>query len=116
MIDEARGERGEDRVSFAALGMPLFHDASVQASVNDGKWTYARNIELDPEETEYLYDRQIDPGEDVNLIGREPEQTERLRALFRAHRAVAPAANVLKSNVSIDPGIADRLKAMGYIE
>ena len=116
VLAEAQGERGEDRVSFAALGLPLFPDATVQAAVNDGEWTYARNIELDPDETEFLYDRQIDPSEDVNLIGREPEQTKRLQALFRAHREVPPVQNVLKSKVSIDPGIAERLKAMGYIE
>ena len=116
VLGEAQGERGEDRISFAALGLPLFPDATVQAAVNDGEWTYARNIELDPDETEFLYDRQIDPSEDVNLIGREPEQTKRLQAMFRAHREVPATQNVLKSKVSIDPGIAERLKAMGYIE
>jgi arylsulfatase A-like enzyme len=116
VLDEAQGVRGEDRVSFAALGLPLFRDASVQSSVNDGAWTYARNVELDPENSEFLYDRQVDPREDVNLIGLEPEEASRLRAILREHREAPMQENILNSNVHIDPEIAERLKAMGYLE
>ena len=41
-------EAAEDRVAYAALGTPLYPDASVQASVSDGRWTYARNLPSDP--------------------------------------------------------------------
>jgi len=116
ILEQARGIEGKDRVTFAALGLPLFRDASVQASVSDGEWTYARNVELDPDESAFLFDRRVDPREDVNLIGREPNETGRLEALLREHREAPAADGVLKSDVSIDPGIAERLKAMGYLE
>lgn len=115
-----------DRVSYAALGVPLFPDAWVQTAVSDGSWTYARNAappEDDPEAyegkavapgAEYLFDRNVDPGENVNLIEREAGEANRMRGLLEAHLA-QPADGVVESGVRIDPGIADRLRAMGYL-
>jgi hypothetical protein len=72
-----------DRPSYAGLGVPLFPDASIQTAVSDGDWTYARNATApeDDEEVyedravapgaEYLFDRRVDPGENVNLVARE---------------------------------------------
>jgi hypothetical protein len=56
----------------------------------------------------------VDPGENVNLIAREAEEAERLRALLNAYLA-AGDAGVVEEGVRIDPGIAGRLRAMGYL-
>ena len=105
-----------DRTSFAGLGIPLFPDASIQVSMTDGSWTYARNLEPDPNPAELLFDRSVDPGENVNLLSREPEQAERMRKAMDAYLEAEPAEGVLESGVRIDPNIADRLRAMGYLE
>jgi len=122
----AGGRSEPDRPSFAALGVPLFRDASVQRSVNDGAWTYARNArppEDDPEAyegravapgAEFLFDRRVDPGENVNLVRLEAAQAARLRALLDEHWA-GSGEGVAERGVRIDPGIADRLRAMGYL-
>jgi arylsulfatase A-like enzyme len=106
----------EDRVSYAALGTPLYRDASVQVSVTDGHWTFARNVEPDPHPGEFLFDRSVDPGENVNLIEREPEEAARMRALLDAQLARGRDPDVLDTDVRIDPSIAERLRAMGYLE
>ena len=108
------GADGTDPTSFAALGQPLFPDASVQESVSDGDWTYARNVELD--DAEFLFDRSVDPAEQVNLIELEPAQAQRMRGVLDAHLERAPAEGVLERDVRIDPGIAERLRAMGYLQ
>jgi arylsulfatase A-like enzyme len=124
-----RGEApSENRVSYAALGQPLFSDASVQFAVTDGLWTYAQNrdwakmSEADEEDeardeapvAEFLFDRTVDPGENVNLMSREPEEAERWRSRLRAHLEVEDAG-VVDGGVRIDPAIAERLRAMGYL-
>ena len=114
------------RTTYAALGVPLYPDASVQTAVSDGAWTYARNAtpaEDDPEAyegravapgAEFLFDRSVDPVEYVNLIAREIAEAERMRALLDAHLS-KEGADVVEKGVRIDPGIADRLRAMGYL-
>ncbi len=114
LIEDPAG--APDRVAFSALGTPLYPDASVQVALNDGKWTFARNVEPDPNPRELLFDRRVDPGENVDLLEREPEQAERMRALLDAYLAAGPADDVLEQGVRIDPSIAERLRAMGYLE
>jgi len=120
------GESEPDRTTFAALGVPLFPDASVQSSVSDGEWTYARNAL--PEEgdeqayedraaapgAEYLFDRRVDPVENVNLMAREEDEAARMRQLLDTHLEQS-APGVVEKGVRIDPSIADRLRAMGYL-
>jgi arylsulfatase A-like enzyme len=115
-----------DRPSYAGLGVPLFPDASVQSAVNDGDWAYARNASPPEDDgqayegravapgAEFLFDRRVDPGENVNLIGREPAEAVRLRQLLDRH-LTEKGAGVVERGVRIDPGIADRLRAMGYL-
>ena len=117
----------EDRPSYAALGVPLFPDASVQTAVTTGAWTYARNappIEEEPEAyasralapgEELLFDRGVDPGEKVNLVDLEKRRAEQMRAKLDSHLAESPLADVKEEGVRIDPAIADRLRAMGYL-
>ncbi|MBW2244423.1 MAG: sulfatase [Deltaproteobacteria bacterium] len=121
------GEADEpDRPTFAGLGVPLFPDASVQTAVSDGAWTYARNAtpsEDDPEAyegkaiapgAEFLFDRHLDPGENANLVDREVAEAERMAALLDAHIAKQDEG-VVEKGVRIDPSIAERLRAMGYL-
>ncbi len=106
-----------DRPTFAALGNPLYADAALQESVTDGHWTYARN--LGPEARageEFLFDRSIDPGENVNLVGRETEQALRWRAELDRYKRAGAVPGALATDVRIDPGIAERLRAMGYLQ
>ena len=100
--------------------------SSLAALASDGAWTYARNaIAAEDDETayedravapgaEYLFDRRVDPGENVNLIEREPSMAARMRTLLDAHLAEG-GAGVVEKGVRVDPGIADRLRAMGYL-
>jgi len=121
------GARDEtDRPTYAALGVPLFPDASVQTAVSDGSWTYARNAtapEDDPDAyegkavapgAEFLFDRRVDPGENANLVAREVSEAERMAALLDAYLAERDEG-VVEKGVRIDPGIAERLRAMGYL-
>jgi arylsulfatase A-like enzyme len=106
---------GENRVAYAALGTPLYPDSSIQASVSDGRWTYARNLPNDRHPGEFLFDRSVDPGENVNLIEREPEQAKRMRQLLDEQLQSGPRPGTVQHDVHIDPQIADRLRAMGYL-
>jgi len=105
-----------DRVNFAGLGTPLYVDASVQISVSDGQWTYARNVPPDPSDAEFLFDLSVDPGENVNLIDLEPKAAQRMREMLDAKLAEGAAESVRESDVRIDPTIAERLRAMGYLQ
>ncbi len=118
-------EEPSERPSFAALGVPLFADASVQAALTDGVWTFAHNTPSGDEAVpyagkavapgaEFLFDRRIDPGENVNLVALEPEAAARMRDALASHQAAEPAG-VVERDVRIDPGIAERLRAMGYL-
>lgn len=121
------GAAPEDRPSYAALGVPLFPDASVQTSVTTGAWTYARNappIEEEPEAyasratapgQEFLFDRSVDPGEKVNLIDLEKRRAAEMQAKLDRHLAKSPAQGVKDEGIRIDPAIAGRLRAMGYL-
>ena len=46
----------------------------------------------------------------VNLVDLEPAEAERLRGVLREHMAGEQAG------VRIDPDIAERLRAMGYLQ
>jgi len=105
-----------DRPGFSALGAPLYPDAAVQAAVALRDWSYARRVPPDARAgEEWLFDLGIDPGENVDLARREPRQTARLRALLDAHLAATPVPGALARDVHIDPEIAERLRAMGYL-
>lgn len=112
----AAGGESDDAENFAALGQPLYFDASIQISTNDGDWTYARNVEPDPNLAEFLFDRRVDPDEDVNLIGLEPDEAGRMRAVLDAHLEREASTDVLRQDIRIDPAIEQRLRAMGYLQ
>ena len=103
-----------DRPSFAALGERLFPDAHVQHAYTDADWTFARNLEPGADPAELLFDRRVDPGENVNLIGLEPGAGDEPRAALDAHLAAA-GDQLRRRGVRIDPAIAERLRALGYL-
>ena len=104
-----------DRPSYAGLGQPLFFDARVQRSLTDGEWTYARDVESEAQPRELLFDRALDAGENVNLIDLEPEQAHRMRERMDDYLAGRRDEEALETEVRIDPGIAGRLRALGYL-
>jgi arylsulfatase A-like enzyme len=103
-----------DRTNFAALGPPIMTGATEQVSVNDGTWAMVRD--LDDPGREYLFDRQLDPRENVDLVDIEPGEADRMRAVLDAHLALETRAEMLESGVRISPLISERLKALGYLE
>ena len=111
-------EIATDRPNYPALGTPLFPNANVQKALSDGAWTYARNVDQKDDagkQRDFLYDRGVDPVENVNLIELEAEMAERMRARLDEHLALDPVDGVLEQGVRIDPKIAAGLRAMGYL-
>jgi arylsulfatase A-like enzyme len=105
----------EDRVSFASLDERLFPDASIQKSVRGARWVYARNLDASGgTEAEFLFDRDVDPREDVNLISVEKAHAERMRAQLDAHLAAPARTDTREADVRIDPALAEKLRALGY--
>jgi arylsulfatase A-like enzyme len=109
------GTPESDRASYAGLGQPLFRDAVTQVSPNEGSWSFARNVGSDSHAPEFLFDRTVDPRENVNLIEREPAKAAQMRNRLDRYLERKPADGVLETDVRIDPSIADRLRAMGYL-
>jgi arylsulfatase A-like enzyme len=103
-----------DRPTFADLGEPILAGAAPQVSVNDGAWSLARD--LDERGREFLFERALDPMEDANLIEFEPEAAVRLRTVLDAHLAVEAREDTRIEDVTIEPGIAEALRAVGYLQ
>ncbi len=101
-----------DRPSQAELGALLYPDARRQESLTDGAWSFVRD--LPPGGREWLFDRRVDPDENVDLGALEPERLAALRARLDAGFGRAPAAGALRPAVRIDPALAERLRALGY--
>ena len=103
---------GPDRPSHASLGALLYPDARLQESLTDGAWSFVRD--LAPGGREWLFDRRIDPDENVDLSALEPKRAAALRAQLDAGFGKAPAAGAVRPEVRIDPALAERLRALGY--
>ena len=104
---------GADLPSFASLPTRMYPDAVLPESLSDGRWTLVRDSE---DGRELLSDRSADPGENVNLVALEPAEAQRLRALLARHLAEPPRPATVKSSVRIDPGVAEKLRAVGYLK
>ncbi len=102
-----------DRPSYASLPALLFRDATLQESLNDGAWTFARSGA--PRPGELLFDRAVDPDENVNLREIEPLRADRLRARLEAHLRRPPRPDTAERDVRIEPALAEKLRALGYL-
>jgi len=100
-----------DRESFASLRARLYPDARVEDGIADSHWHLLRGEDGEAR----LYDRSVDPDEHVDLAAIEPEVRERLAAKLDAHLARAPRAGVADEDLRIDPELARRLRALGYV-
>jgi arylsulfatase A-like enzyme len=109
LIEGSEPER--HRPNFASLHTRLYRDATLQESTSDGRWTFVRNLE---DGTELLFDRRVDPGENVNLVEIESQAAARLRSALDANAAEAPEAGAVQHDVRIDPSLANKLRALGY--
>jgi choline-sulfatase len=105
-------EPAVDRTSFAALTALLFTDATLQESVCDGRWTFAR---APGGGRERLFDQSVDPADNVDLAQIETARAAALRARLDAHLAQPPAAGAAQRDVRIDPELAQKLRALGYL-
>jgi arylsulfatase A-like enzyme/Flp pilus assembly protein TadD len=114
LIESDRSEASRDRASYASLPALLFRDAVLQESVNIRGWSFARD--LDDPHREHLFDLRVDPDEEVNLIEIEPDEADRLRPLLDAYQRRTPLPGAVRSEIRIDPQIADKLRALGYLQ
>jgi arylsulfatase A-like enzyme/Flp pilus assembly protein TadD len=114
LLNAEPGEAARDRTTYASLPALLFRDATLQESVSTGSWSLARD--LDDPRREYLYDLRVDPDEEVNLIEIEPDAADRLRPLLDAQQRRTPLPGAVRSDIRIDPQIADKLRALGYLQ
>jgi arylsulfatase A-like enzyme len=101
-----------DRISFASLRSRLYANAVLQVGINDGSWSFLRDT--DEPGSERLFDRSVDSGENVNLVEIEPERAQSLRARLDAHLAEPVDLGGVESNIRINPGLAEKLRALGY--
>lgn len=85
-------------------------------AVTSGRW----KLVLDRiEERALLFDLELDPGEQHDLAGEQPERVERLRAALRSEvtRAVEWAERFERSGeVPLSPRDLERLRELGYVE
>ncbi len=108
------GEEAPDRPNFASLRANIMKTSRLQTAHNDGSWTLVR--ELDEEGREYLFDLAVDPREDANVVDLEPAAARRMRGVLDAHESVEARPDASRSDVRIDPAIAERLRAVGYLQ
>jgi arylsulfatase A-like enzyme len=106
-------ETGDDRPSYASLRAHIIRSSKLQVAVNDGRWTLVRDLEAG---TEQLFDLSVDPQEDANLIDLEPERAAQMRRVLDAYEQTDARAGVNREQVRIDPSIAERLRAVGYLQ
>jgi arylsulfatase A-like enzyme len=114
LLSTLPGGPGHDdpRPAFASLAARLYADSRLQEAANDGQWTLIRNV--DDAGGELLFDRSVDPGENVNLIDLETQAATRMRALLDTHVEQQPRPDTVDQGVRIHPALADKLRALGY--
>jgi len=103
-----------DRPSYASLRAHILLESKLQVALNDGSWTLVRDLEGEGEEK--LFDLAVDLAEDANLIDLEPEQAALMREVLDAHEQQGAREGIHRERVRIDPRIAERLRAVGYLQ
>jgi arylsulfatase A-like enzyme len=101
----------EPRPAFSTTryGIPRAGQVAEIVSVRTGGWKLIEAPTLGHTE---LYDLAHDPAEQHNLADVAPER-ERLAALLAAWRATAPAP---PPATGADPGLQEKLRALGYVD
>ncbi|MFH1681615.1 MAG: sulfatase [Candidatus Eisenbacteria bacterium] len=101
---------GEEKGDRAAIAEAIIYGPDRRALVRDGyKYVYS------PEEPDFLFDLEGDPGETTNLIDSEPERAARMRREIEAwivlHGGKGPAVRR-----ALDEETIEELKSLGYVE
>jgi arylsulfatase A-like enzyme/Flp pilus assembly protein TadD len=105
---------GQSTVGLSAAGRPVYFEAleanltrgwAPLTGVVSGDWKY---IDLPLPE---LYDLRADPGEEHNLVEREPARRDTLRRALAQLVAARPGAAV---PAAVDGEVAARLRSLGY--
>jgi arylsulfatase A-like enzyme len=81
-------------------------------SVRTSGWKYIR----EEDETERLYDLRADPVERKNLVDDSPEELEELRGRLQDHRQMLDETADDLGEVTMDEGVKQRLRDLGYQE
>ena len=76
------GRLTEPRELFWELGAHTELDRGHWMALRRGPWKYVRT----PQESQWLFNLEDDPGEQQNLAGQEPQRFERLRQRANALR------------------------------
>ena len=105
------GGDSADAPAFSHTALAFSHGYGYRqlASVTQGGWKYIRRLDDGSAE---LYRLTDDPGETRNLLESEPEAVDRLRSLLDHHLAQVRSS----SGAVPDPGMLEKLRALGYIQ
>jgi tetratricopeptide (TPR) repeat protein len=104
-----RASEPREEPAYGESLLPLLHYGwSDLRSVRDGRWKYIQAPR--PE----LYDLESDPGEEVNLVQREPARAEALHGAL-APRLEAERAAPQASGVGMSAEMLEKLGALGYL-
>jgi len=78
-------------------------------------WTYLYD---GTDDSERLYDRETDPGEQTDVTADHPDVTERFREVLRDRLASIEetSTGIETPDVEAQPGVQERLRALGYLE
>jgi arylsulfatase A-like enzyme len=114
LLRSTGGQVARDHTTYASLPALLFRDAVLQESVGNGSWSFVRDI--DGSQRERLFDLRVDPDEEVDLIEIEPQAADPMRSLLDAYQQREPVSGLVRSGIRIDPQIADKLRALGYLQ
>jgi len=116
---------GESLVNVLAGGEPAFDVIVTEKEMRgedalrfgfraDG-WTYLYD---GTDDSERLYDRETDPGEQTDVTADHPDVTERFREVLRDRLASIEetSTGIETPDVEAQPGVQERLRALGYRE
>lgn len=116
LVPLLRGEELPDRLLFAEYGAAPDNWAK---SVWDERWRYTE-IDVDGRFTAELFDRIDDPREERDVSADHPDLVEFYSAAldlrFGTERRLVQDPAATPAPLDLDPAIADRLRALGYVD
>lgn len=104
----------QEVISAAGSARPVYaENQKLQSSVRLDDWKLIRYRNG----REELFNLRSDPREQRDRRGDEPERAAELRALLASHAAAAAERGKLieSAHAPVDPGVLDRLRALGYL-